>query len=190
MAHDEQGDRQTSAKPKRLWGVLAEYASPKDLYHGCEAVRDAGFQKWDAHTPFPVHGLEKAMGLYASKLGWIVFGAGITGAGLAMLLQWWTSAVDYPVVISGKPLFSWPAFVPVMFEVMVLFAAFGAFLGMLHLNRLPRYHHPLFANPRFERVTDDKFFISIESTDPRFDEEKTEELLKGSGALQVERIDD
>lgn len=112
----------------------------------------------------------------------------MTGATLGMTMQYWTNAVDYTYVIAGKPLFSWPAFVPVTFELGILFAAFGAIFGMLAINGLPRLHHPLFQSKAFERVTDDKFFISIESTDPRFDAEKTEEFLKSIGALEVELI--
>jgi hypothetical protein len=125
-----------------------------------------------------------------SRIGWVVFFAGITGAGSAMLMQWWMSAVDYPLVISGKPLFSWPAFVPVMFELMVLFAAFGALLGMLHFNKLPMFFHSLFRSDRFERVTDDKFFISIEARDPKFDGESTVQFLEELGADNVELVED
>ena len=172
------------------YGALAEFSSPRALYHACEQVRDAGYRSWDAHSPFPVHGLERAMGLPPSRVGWVVFFAGITGAGGAMLMQWWMAAVDYPLVISGKPLFSWPAFVPVMFELMVLFAAFGALLSMLHFNKLPMFFHSLFRSERFERVTDDKFFISIEASDPKFDDEKTVKFLRELGAEHVELVED
>src|SRR6185295_3114542 len=112
------------------FGVLAEFESSAAIFHACEKVRDAGFRKWDAHTPFPVHNLDKAMGLARSKLLFIVFAMGISGASLAMLLQWWTAAVDYKLIIAAKPLFSWQAFIPVTFEVMVLFSALGAVVGM------------------------------------------------------------
>lgn len=174
----------------REFGLLAEFDSPADLFHACEKVRDAGFKVWDAHTPFPVHGLDGAMGLKRSKLPFLVLAMGLTGATGAFVMQWWMNAVDYPYVIAGKPLFSWPAFVPVTFEVGVLFAALGAVFGMLHFNRLPRFHHPLFASRRFERVTDDRFFISIEATDPSYDSARTAELLKGAGAISVERVED
>ena len=173
-----------------LFGVLAEYASPRDIFHACEKVRDAGFEKWDAHTPFPVHGLNKAMGLRASKVPWVALVMGLTGVGGALLLQWWTSAVDYKLIIAGKPYFSWPAFVPICFEVMVLFAALGAVLGMFHFNRLPQLYHSLFRSKRFERASDDRFFISIEAVDPKFDSEKTAQFLKELGATHVELVDD
>lgn len=174
---------------QKLFGVLAEFETPATLYHACEQVRDAGFKKWDAHTPFPVHGLEKAMGVPDSRVPWIVLVCGLTGATLGMTMQYWMNAVDYTFLISGKPLFSWPAFVPVTFELGVLFSAFGAVFGMFALNRLPQLYHPLFQSERFERVTDDKFFISIESADPNFDSEKTVDFLKSIGALEVELID-
>jgi hypothetical protein len=172
------------------YGLLAELPSTRALYQACEKVRDAGYTRWDAHSPFPVHGLEKAMGLRASRLPWIVLVLALTGMGSAFYLQSWIHAIDYPLVISGKPFFSWPAFIPVTFEATILFGALGAVLGMLHLNRLPRHHHALFRSERFERVTDDKFFISIEAADPRYDEEKTRALLEEAGATHVEVIED
>ncbi|HXT28689.1 MAG TPA: DUF3341 domain-containing protein [Vicinamibacterales bacterium] len=171
------------------FGIVAEFGTPADLYHACERVRDAGFTRWDAHTPFPVHGLEGAMGLRRSPLPWIVLVMGLTGATLGFGLQWWVHAKAYPLVISGKPYFSWPAFIPITFELGVLFAALGAVLGMLGLNRLPMHYHPLFRSKVFERVTDDAFFISIESWDPRFDAAATPKLLESLGARSVELLE-
>ena len=128
------------------FGLLAEFEGPGPLLHGCEQVRDAGYTKWDAHSPFPVHGLDRAMGMRPSVLPWIVLILGLGGAVGAMLLQWWVATTAYPLVISGKPFFSWQAFVPVTFEVGVLIAAIGAVFGMLILNRLPMHFHPLFAS--------------------------------------------
>lgn len=174
--------------PGPCYGVLARFDSPAALLHACEEVRDAGYTRWDAHSPFPVHGLDRAMGLRPTVLPWIVAVLGLGGAAAAMLLQWWVSAVDYPLVISGKPLFSWPAFVPVTFEVAVLLGAIGAVLGMLGLSRLPMHWHPLFASRAFERASDDGFFVSIESWDPLFDEERTRSLLENLGAEHVETV--
>jgi hypothetical protein len=171
------------------YGILAEFATPADLYHACERVRDEGFTRWDAHTPFPVHGLERAMGLPRSPLPWIVLGMGLTGAALGFGLQWWVHASAYPLVISGKPYFAWPAMIPITFEVGVLFAALGAVFGMLGLNRLPMHYHPLFQSKVFERVTDDAFFISIESWDPKFDPSATGKLLESVGARRVELVE-
>jgi molybdopterin-containing oxidoreductase family membrane subunit len=171
------------------YGILAEFATPAELYHACEKVRDAGFTRWDAHSPFPVHGLSKAMGLRRSTLPWIVLVMALTGAILAFILQWWVHTTAYPLVISGKPFFTWPAFIPVTFEVAVLFGALGAVFGMLGLNRLPMHHHPLFKSKVFERASDDAFFISIESWDPRFDPSDTATLLKSLGARSVELLE-
>jgi Protein of unknown function (DUF3341) len=171
------------------FGFLAEFATPAELYHACERVRDAGYTRWDAHTPFPVHGLERAMGIRRSILPWIILATGLTGAILGFALQWWVHASAYPLVISGKPFFAWPAFIPITFELGVLLGAFGAVIGMLALNRLPMHYHPLFNSKLFERVTDDAFFISIESWDPRFDAAGTRTLLENLGARRVELVE-
>jgi Ni/Fe-hydrogenase subunit HybB-like protein len=171
------------------YGILAEFATPAALYHACEKVRDAGFTRWDAHTPFPVHGLSKAMGLRRSALPWIVLVMGLAGAAAGFGLQWWVHTNAYPLVISGKPFFTWPAFIPVTFEVAVLFGALGAVFGMFGLNRLPMHHHPLFQSKVFERASDDAFFISVESWDPRFDPSATRALLKSLGARNVELLE-
>jgi hypothetical protein len=178
------------AKRPKVFGLLAEYETPADLYHACERVRDAGYGAWDAYSPFPVHGLEKAMGLRASMVPWIVCVMGFTGAGLGFLLQYWTSAVEYPLIISAKPYNSYPAFVPVTFELGILLGSFGAVFGMLGLNKLPQLYHSLFKADRFSRVTDDKFFIAIEAKDPRYDAEKTRALLESTGAVAVEEVED
>jgi hypothetical protein len=171
--------------PGPQYGLLAEFERVDQLYHACGEVREAGYTRWDAHTPFPVHGLDGAMGLKASRLPWVVLGTGLTGALLGFGLQVWVHSIEYPLVISGKPYFSWPAYVPITFEVGVLFGALGAVLGMFAFNRLPMHWHPLFNSERFERSTDDRFFISIESWDPRFDAVATRRFLEGLGAREV-----
>ena len=178
------------ANETKEWGLLAEFENPGTIYRACEKVRDKGFQDWDAHTPFPVHGLDDAMGLKRSKLPYVVLVMGLSGACLAMLLQYWVSAVEYKMVLSAKPFFSWQAFIPITFELGVLFGALGSVFGMLGFNQLPKYHHPLFQSVRFERVTDDRFFISIESKDPAYDSEGTATFLESIGAVAVERIED
>jgi len=174
----------------RLWGYLVEFKDVESLLSAAEKIRDAGYTRWDAHTPFPVHGLNDAMGLRATRLPWIVFLAGLAGAGTGLGLQWFTNAFDYPFLISGKPLFSLPANIPVMFELTILFAAVAAFVGMLALNGLPRPYHALFGSRRFRRVTADRFFISVEAADPRFDEERTWSLLESLGGEGLERIEE
>jgi hypothetical protein len=177
-----------SLPPGERFGLLAEFASAGDLYRACEGVRDAGYTRWDAHAPFPVHGLERAMGLRASPLPWFVLVLALAGAAAGISLQGWVSTVGAPLVVSGKPLFSWPAFVPVTFELAVLGGAIGAVLGVLALGRLPTLYHPLFASDAFERASDDGFFISIESWDPRFDATASAELLRRLGATRVELL--
>jgi len=168
--------------------VLAEFADVDALLAAAEKVRDAGYKKFDCHSPFPVHGLDAAMGEKQSPLGWIVGMMAMLGGGGALLLQWWTSAVDYPLVISGKPLFSFPAFVPIIFELTVLLSAFGAVFGMLALNKLPRLYHPIFNSDRFTAATDGGFFVSIEAEDPKFEVEQVKQFLAAAGATHVEVV--
>ncbi len=175
---------------RELAGYLVEFETAGDLLTAAEKVRDAGFKQWDCFTPFPVHGLDDAMGLRATKLPWLVLGGGVTGAFLGMLMQWWMNAVDYPINISGKPLWSIPANIPVGFEMTILLAAFGSFFGMLALNRLPRLHHPVFESQRFKRASSDRFFINLECDDPMFDETRTHEFAVSLGGVQVERLED
>jgi len=173
-----------------LWGLLAEFPSADALTRGAARVRDAGYRRWDAYTPFPVHGLDQAMGVRSTRIPWLVLGAGAAGCLGGVVMQWWMNAVDYPLIISGKPLFSLPANIPVAFELTILFAALTAFFGMLIANALPQLHHPLFRNAHFRRATTDAFFLAIESADPQFDVADTESLLRGAGAHRVDWIED
>ncbi len=172
----------------RVYGVLAEFAHPGALLHAAEKVRDAGYRHFDTHAPFPIHGMDKAMGLSQSKVGFAALGGGLTGLALATWMQWWMSAVDYPINISGKPIFAIEPSVPIMFELTVLLSALGAVAGMLALNGLPRPWNPLFYSPSFARATDDAFFLHIASSDKRFDLETATRLLNDAGALRVETL--
>lgn len=174
----------------KLWGVLARYENPAELYHACERVRDEGYQSWDACTPFPVHGLEKAMGVPPSKLPWFVLAIGLAGSAFMLWFQVYAMGDLYPYIVGGKPLFSIPAFVPVWYEITVLSACLTAFFGNWILNGLPRPNHPAFNSKAFERVTDDKFFIMIEASDSKFDRERTKALLQSTGASLVEELED
>ena len=178
----------TTARDDVLYGYLAEFDKVDELLLAAAGVRDAGYTCWDAHTPFVIHGLDAAMGVRKTVLPYIVFFAGLTGAAAGILLQWFTNAFDYPFLISGKPLFSLPANIPVAFETTILFAAISALLGMLALNRLPQLYHPLFHSRRFKRATDDRFFISIEAADPLFDATTTRELLESLAELPIEEV--
>ncbi|KAA3660623.1 MAG: DUF3341 domain-containing protein [Calditrichaeota bacterium] len=178
-----------SEENKKTLGILAEFANPGELLKAAEKVRDEGYRKFDVHSPFPIHGMDNAMGLRQSKLGFIVGAAGFLGCVGGMTLQWWVSAVEYPHVISGKPFFSFQAFVPVTFELTILFAAIAAVFGMFHLNRLPQLFHNVFYSEQFAKITDDGFMISIEADDPRFDEEKTKSFLSSIGGTSLELIE-
>ena len=169
-------------------GALARFANPAELIEAAKKIRDAGYEKFDCHSPFPIHGMDDAMGLKRSPLGYIVGGMTLTGATVGMTLQYWIAAVEYPLVISGKPFFSWQAFIIVTFALFVLFGAFGAVLGMLHLNRLPRLHHPVFYSDKFAKVTDDAFYVSIEADDDQFDDKKIQDFLSSIGGTDVELV--
>jgi len=169
---------------------LAEFDSTKSVLHAAEKLRDAGYKAFDTHTPFPVHGMDAAMGLSDSKLGFIVFTGGATGTTIAFTMMYWMNGIDYPLIIGGKPPFSIPSMIPIMFELTVLLSAFSAVFGMFHLNRIPRHHHPVFNSERFQRVTDDRFFVSVDASDPKFDLEKTKKLLASAHASHLEVIYD
>lgn len=179
-------ETKNNSTPDALAGVLAQFASAEALVEAAAAVREAGYRRWDCHSPFPIHGLDGAMGTRRTPLPWLVLGAGATGAVVALALQWWTNAFDYPLLVSGKPLFSLPANIPVAFELLVLFAGVAAFAGAILLCGLPRWAHPLLRSSAFRRVTTDGMFLSVEARDPRFDPKATPELLRSLGATSVE----
>ncbi|MEW6741664.1 MAG: DUF3341 domain-containing protein [Planctomycetota bacterium] len=183
--------RAAAAAPARKpYGLLLEFETPAQLLRACEQVRDAGFSRWDAHSPFPVHGLDRAIGVRPTALPYIVLLCGLAGATLGLLLQWWTNALAYPFRVSGKPIFSLPANIPVTFETTILLSAIGAVAGMFLLNRLPQFYHPVFRSRRFKRVTTDRFFISIEAADPKFDRERTRAFASSLGPVHVEELED
>lgn len=172
------------------YGIVAEFRTSADILHAAERVRDAGFRKWDVFTPFPVHGMDRAMGLRNSKVGWFAFLGGVVGYTTGMLMIWFMNAFDYPLVVGGKPMFS-PFFAfPPSYELTILFGAFGSLFGMLFLNRLPRLHHPLLKNRRFALVTHDRFFLVIESADPKYSETETRMLLEQVGSRHIEVVEE
>lgn len=194
-----------AAKPERATPhtLVAEFAGADALISACEKVRDAGYTRFDAHSPFPVHGIDSAVGIRATKLPILIFMCGAAGCTIGILLQWWTNAVNagvqfpgvptflqgYQYIISGKPFWSFAANIPVIFELTVLISAFGAFFGMLALNGLPQHYNPLFRSTRFKRATDDGFFLSIGLDDPKYGS-NTKRLLEGAGATAIEVVDD
>ena len=174
----------------RLYGLLAEFPNPRVLLAAARAMHEAGYRHFDTHTPFPIHGMDRAMGLGNSKVGFFALMGGATGLVLATWMQWWTSAVDYPINISGKPFFAIEPSIPIMFELTVLFAALFAVGGMLLLNGLPRPYNPLFYSQNFERASDDAFFLYVAASDTKFSAAETAQLLRKLGALNVESLYD
>jgi hypothetical protein len=177
----------TLTKP---YGVIAEFTTAAGIMHAAEKVRDAGFTRWDVFTPFPVHGMDRAMGLKNSKVGWFSFLGGVAGYTTGMLMIWFMNAFDYAIVVGGKPMFSPFSAFPPSYELTILFGAFGALGGMLFLNRLPRLYHPLLKNRRFAKVTHDRFFLVIETSDPKFAEPGTVKMLEGAGSNHIEVVED
>lgn len=172
------------------YGVLAEFDTPATVMEAASNVRNAGYTRWDVHTPFPIHGMDKAMGLKNSSVGWFTICGGMIGYFGGNWMIWFMNSADYGITVGGKPLFSPFSAFPVGFELTILLAAFGSLLGMLFLNRLPRLHHPLLKNRRFANATHDKFYVVIECADPEYDEEKTRALLLKAGSSHLEIVEE
>ncbi len=187
----------TDIKP---FAMIAEFEDVGAIVKAAESVRDEGYLHWDVHSPMPIHGINVPMGLRPTILPWITLVHGIVGLLVGLLLVWWINAKTvtgvptpfqgYEYLVSGKPLFSLPANIPILFELTVLFAAIGTLLGMLGLNKLPMLHNPLFQSDRFRRVTADRFFIVIEADDPKFEVDETQNFLNSLGASAVEVVTD
>jgi hypothetical protein len=178
------------AENRQIYGVLAEFRNPKELVDAASSVKKSGYQDFDTYAPFPIHGMEKAMGLKKSPLGWIVLGGALTGMIGALALMIWVMGYEYPMNISGKPYINFPIYIPITFELTVLLAAFAATFGMLALNKLPRLHNPLFNVERFSKASDDGFFVYIEASDDLFAEEKVKKLFQDNGATHIETVYD
>jgi hypothetical protein len=160
-----------------IYGLLAEFDSPDDLLRAVEHVRAAGYRRIDAYTPFPVEGLAEALGFRRTRMPLVIFIGGLVGCVGGYLLQYYCAVIAYPVNVGGRPLNSWPSFIPVVFELTVLIAALAGVLGLLGLCGLPMPYHPLFNVPRFALASRDRFFLAIEATDPQFDATATSQLL-------------
>jgi len=171
-------------------GIAAEFQSARELYLAAEKIRDAGFRRWDVFSPFPIHGMDEAMGLKRSVLGKIVFLGGLAGFFIAVTLVFAPTSFLYPLIVAGKPtnLFTVPAFFPILFEITILFSAFTAVIGMILMNRLPRLNHALFNWDRFKKVTEDKFFAVIESEDKMFSGRPVREFLESLGGTNITTI--
>lgn len=173
----------------KVYGMVAEFDSPERLLAAAKKARAAGYRKLEGYSPFPVHGLAEALDFNDNRLPWIIFGCGVAGALAGLSLQYYVSVLDYPLNVGGRPLFSWPHFIPVTFECTVLLAAFGAVFGMFALNGLPRPHHPIFNAPDFLRASQDRFFLAIEARDPMYDPKETRKFLDSLEPLSVSEVD-
>jgi hypothetical protein len=172
-----------------IYGLLAEFHTPNDLLVAANRAFEEGYRRIDAYTPFPVEGLAEVIGFHEHKLPMLVLGGGIVGCIAGYALQYWVSVIEYPLNIGGRPMHSWPAFIPVTFETTVLFAALTAVLGMLALNGLPMPYHPVFNAPRFALASRDRFFLCIEARDPKFDPDRTRAFLQSLKPWEIVDVD-
>ena len=172
-----------------IYGLMAEFDSPEALVAAARSAFAEGFRKMDGYSPFPVDGLAEALGFHRTRVPLIVLIGGIIGCLGGFFLHYWVSVVDYPINVGGRPLNSWPAFVPVTFELTILIAALSAFLGVLALNGLPMPYHPVFNVDRFELASRNRFFLCIESGDPKFDSDRTRKFLESVGSQGVYEVE-
>ncbi len=171
------------------YGLMAEFESAQALLDAAHKVREAGYTKTDAYSPMPIHGLAEALGMKEHLVPKFVLAGGITGLIGGYSLQYWTSVVDYPINIGGRPFHSWVSFIPPTFETTILLAAFAAVISMIALNGLPLPYHPVFNAKRFSLASQDAFFLAIEADDPRYNEEQTRAFLAGLHAREVVKLD-
>ncbi len=175
-----------AAKP---YGLIATFDTTPAVYHAAEKVRDAGYKNWDCITPFPIHGLDKAMGVKRSHVPKFSLLGGIIGFTAGMSLIYWSSAIDYPLIVGGKPYFS-PLFAfPVSYELTILFTAFATIIGMFVLNRLPMHYHPVLKSSKILSGMDDKFHIVVEASDPKFNLAHTKALLEQAGGKDIQELE-
>ncbi|MNR92111.1 hypothetical protein D3C72_231320 [compost metagenome] len=177
------------AEPTRLHGMMAVFETPEALLGAAQRAREAGYQRMDAYTPYPVDGLPETLGIPPDRLPLIVLLSGLAGGILGYGMQFFAMAIHLPINVGGRPLNSWPAFVPITFELTILFGAFGAVIGMLAMNRLPQPYHPSFNVPGFEQVTLDRFALCIEAGDPLFERERTRSFLQGLAPSEVSDVE-
>ena len=172
-----------------VYGVIAEFENADAVIEAARRAYDAGYRKMDAYTPFPVEGLSEALGFRDHYVPWIMFAGGALGGLGGFALLTWTTMVAYPMNIGGRPLFAWPSFIPITFEMTVLVAAISGVVGMFMLNKLPMPYHPVFEAPHFELASSSRFFLCIESEDPRFDREETRLFMETLDSVRVSEVE-
>lgn len=187
---EQLGEAPPPAPEFPLFGVVAEFETPEALIAAARRAYDAGYRRMDGYSPFPVEGLSEALGQRDMLIPHIMLAGGLAGGIGGFLFLTWTTVLDYPINIGGRPLFAWPSFVPITFELTVLLSALAGVVGMFWLNGLPQPHHPLFSVRAFDRVTEDRFFLCIEAADPRFDLDVTRSFLASLGALSVSDVEE
>ncbi|MBI2423854.1 MAG: DUF3341 domain-containing protein [Candidatus Hydrogenedentes bacterium] len=183
MAHQEHHTDEA-----QVFGLIAEFDEADQLLSAASKAYAAGYRTMDAYSPFPIHGLSEAIGFNKTYVSLFTLIGGLSGTATAIFMQWFASSIHYPYHIGGKPFFSWPSFMPITFELTILFGAFSALGSMLLLNGLPRHHHPVFNAKRFERASNDGFFLCIEQTDVQYDKEKTTAFLQGLNPVEVSEV--
>jgi hypothetical protein len=176
-------------QPETIYGLMAEFATPEQLLEAALQTRDAGYRRIDAFAPFPIEGLAHAVGFQRTRLPMVVLLGGILGGSAGFSLQYYAAAMSYPINVGGRPLNSWPAFIPVTFEMTILFAAAAAVFGMLAMNGLPTPYHPVFNVPRFALASRDRFFLCIKARDPMFDLELTKKFMQTLNPREVVEIE-
>jgi hypothetical protein len=187
-AHGAQPHHSAGTVVEPLYGLLTDFSSPEALIEAARRTYAAGYRKFDAYTPFPIEGLDEAIGFRRSRIPLVVLAGGILGGCAGFLMLSYSAVIDYPLNIGGRPLFSWPMFIPITFEMTILGAALFAVLGMLALNGLPTPYHPLFNSKRFALASHDRFFLCIEARDPKFDLVQTGAFMGGLSQHPVESV--
>ena len=175
-------------KTTRIYGIMAEFDSASDLVAAARKTHESGYQKIDAYSPFPVEELSEAIGFHTNRVALVTLIGAITGGISGYLMQYWMNAVNYPVIVGGKPPHSWPAFIPITFEMTILFGGISAVLGMLALNGLPMPYHPVFNVPRFAMATKDRFFLIVFSTDLKYSPAGTRQFLESLGPRSISEV--